>query len=83
MSGHEIEEKVRKIVADATLKTVSSDARLLETGLVDSISAVHIALSIEDEFGCVVPAAEMIRLFASVRTLTDFVAANATRGISP
>lgn len=81
MAGETIEDKVRDIVSKATLKPVSPDALLLDSGLVDSISAVHIALAVEDEFGCVVPATDMMRLFTSVGSLVKFVAGNATRGI--
>jgi|GEM_PF-151049 len=80
MSGA-IEGKVREIVSGAVLRPVAPDAELLESGLVDSISAVHIALTIEDEFGCVIPAMDMIRVFATLHSLVEFVAGNATRGI--
>lgn len=81
MPSEMIVEKVKDIVSRATLKPVAADTRLLESGLVDSISAVHIALAVEEEFGCVIPAADMIRLFASVGSLAEFVSGNAKRGI--
>ena len=52
--------------ADATL--------LLESGLVDSLSAVDVALAIEKEFGVKIPPSEIDLHLESVHTLAQYVA---------
>lgn len=76
-----IEDKVRDMVSGIILKPVSRDDALFDSGLMDSIAAVHVALAIEDQFGCVIPATDMVRVAASIGSLADFVALNATRGV--
>ncbi|OIQ95392.1 D-alanine--poly(phosphoribitol) ligase subunit 2 [mine drainage metagenome] len=75
-----ITDTVLKIIAETTCKDLTVEDGLLERGLVDSISVVHIALALEEAFGCTVPAADIVRVFASVRSLTAFVESHAVRG---
>jgi len=72
----EVEERVLGLVAKATLKKVGLDEPLLESGLVDSISAVDLALQVEAEFGIEIPAEKIHEYLHSARTLAEYVAAS-------
>ena len=70
----EFEARVLMMVEEVTLKKVDLDEPLLDSGLVDSISAVDLALQMEAEFGVEMPAARIHEYMRTVRTLADHVA---------
>ncbi len=72
----DFEARVLKIVEGVTLKKVELDEPLLASGLVDSISAVDLALMMEAEFGVDMPAERLHEYMRTVRTLADHVAAH-------
>ena len=47
---------------------------LIESGLVDSLAAVDVALAVEREFGCKIPPTEIDVHLESVHTLAAFIA---------
>jgi acyl carrier protein len=57
---------------------IETDAPLFGEGLgLDSIDALQLVVAMEKEFGVVVPdAATGSRVFASVRSMTDYIAEN-------
>ncbi|MDR2333171.1 acyl carrier protein [Diaphorobacter ruginosibacter] len=55
---------------------VDTDAQLIDSGLVDSLSAVDVALAVEREFGVKIPPSEIDVHLQSVHTLADYIAAN-------
>ena len=77
MTQSEVEAQLADMIQAAIFKKVEPDTLLLESGLLDSVAAVDLMLAIEARFGCTVPITEAQEILYSVRTLTDFVAANA------
>ncbi|WP_022981212.1 acyl carrier protein [Ideonella sp. B508-1] len=72
----EIEEQLCAMIHAAILKKVDPDDPLLESGLLDSATAVELMLGVESRFGCTVPITEAQEHLYSVRTLATFVAQN-------
>lgn len=71
----EIQAKVLQLVAGVALRKVELDEPLLESGLVDSIAAVELALQLESEFGIELPAARIHEYMRTARTLAGHVLA--------
>lgn len=71
----EIARKVTEIVEGITLRKVTPDEPLLTSGLVDSISAVDLALQMEAEFGIDMPAEKIHVYMETTRTLISYVVA--------
>ena len=74
MSHNDIETKIAQIIGAIFLTSVEPDTLLLESGLVDSLSAVDVALAIEKEFGVKIPPSEIDLHLESVQTLAQYVA---------
>ncbi len=74
MSLNDIETKIAQIIGAIILTSVEPDTLLLESGLVDSLSAVDVALAIEKEFGVKIPPSEIDLHLESVQTLAQYVA---------
>ncbi|CAB5711549.1 acyl carrier protein [Delftia tsuruhatensis] len=74
MSLNEIETRIAKIIENIILTSVEPDTLLLESGLVDSLSAVDVALAIEKEFGVKIPPSEIDLHLESVHALAQYVA---------
>jgi len=74
MDINAIEAKVAQLVEGIILTQVDSDTLLIESGLVDSLAAVDVALAVEREFGCKIPPTEIDVHLESVHTLAAFIA---------
>ncbi|MGQ3671395.1 acyl carrier protein [Xanthobacter sp. TB0136] len=74
MSNPEIEKKVCEIIEGIVLTQVEPETLLIESGLVDSLSAVDVALAIEQEFGVKIPASEIDVHLETVARLAQFIA---------
>lgn len=74
MSLNDIETKIAQIIGAIILTSVEPDTLLLESGLVDSLSAVDVALAIEKEFGVKIPPSEIDLHLEFVHTLAQYVA---------
>ena len=72
----ELKVRLLEMVQGITLKKVDLDELLLDSGLVDSISAVDLALQMEAEFGVDMPAERIHEYMQTVRTLADHVLAS-------
>ncbi len=72
-----IETEILAIVESVIFKSVTSDASLVKSGLVDSMAAVDIALAIEDKFACAIPAPEIAEIMETAKNMTEYVAAHA------
>ncbi len=81
----ELESEIKEVIIDAlmlediTAEEIRSEDALFVEGLgLDSIDALEIAMAIEERYGVSVDddATENEKLFASVRTLAEFVIAN-------
>lgn len=71
--SEELESKLMEMVQGVALRKVGVDEPLLESGLVDSISAVDLALQMEAQFGVRMPAERIHEYMRTVRTLADYV----------
>lgn len=69
-----IEAKVAELIENVILTQVDPDTLLIESGLVDSLAAVDVALAVEREFGCKIPPTEIDVHLESVHTLAAFIA---------
>lgn len=76
MTQSEVEAQLADMIQAAIFKKVEPDTLLLESGLVDSVAAVDLMLSIEARFGCTVPITEVEEHLHSLRTLSTYVAAH-------
>ena len=73
MNKQEIETKIAQIVEAIILTSVEPDTLLLESGLVDSLSAVDVALAVEKEFGVKIFPSEIDLHLESVEKLAEYV----------
>ncbi|ALS59340.1 MULTISPECIES: acyl carrier protein [Pandoraea] len=74
MNINDIESKLADIVGNIVLTQVEPDTLLIDSGLVDSLSAVDVVLAVEREFGVKVPPSEIDVYLQSVQTLAAFIA---------
>ena len=68
--------KLGEIVANVIQTTVEPDDLLIESGMVDSLTAVDIVLAVQVVFGCKVPPTEIEEHLESVNALAAFVEDN-------
>ncbi|WP_206950673.1 acyl carrier protein [Trinickia acidisoli] len=73
----ELLEQTRVLVESVVMRRIDADTALIESGLVDSVLAVEIALRVEVVFGARLPPTEIAEHLASVATLAGFIADNA------
>jgi D-alanine--poly(phosphoribitol) ligase subunit 2 len=69
-------EQVRALVESVVMRRLEADTPLIESGLVDSVLAVEIALRVETMFGVQVPPTEIGEHLASVTALAAYIADN-------
>lgn len=74
MDEQYLRTRIANVIESVILTPVASDTLLMESGLVDSLAAVDVALAIEREFKCRIPASEIDVHMASVDTLAHFIA---------
>lgn len=65
--------KLGEIVANVIQTTVEPDDLLIESGMVDSLTAVDIVLAVQAAYGCKVPPTEIEEHLESVNALAAFV----------
>ncbi len=71
----DIEKQILNMVEGITLRKVSPDELLLDSGLVDSITAVDFVLQIETELGVQIPAEKIHEYLRTTRSLVSYVVA--------
>lgn len=67
-----------EIVKNVIQTEVEPDDLLVESGLVDSLTAVDIVLAVQKEYGCKIPPTEIEEHLESLNALAAFVADNQT-----
>lgn len=77
MDIKEIETKVADLIEGIILTKVDPDTLLIDSGLVDSLAAVDVALAVERQFGRKIPPTEIDVHLESVHTLATFIAERA------
>ncbi|QXH51696.1 acyl carrier protein [Pseudomonas fakonensis] len=72
----DLKQKLAEIIESVIGTSVAHDDLLIESGLVDSMTAVDIVMAVKTEFGCKVPATEIDEHLESVDALAAFVQNN-------
>ncbi|MEE7547877.1 acyl carrier protein [Xanthomonas sp. Kuri4-1] len=68
-----IERKVAALIEGVVMTRVEPDTLLIESGLVDSLSAVDVVLAVEREFGVGIPPTEIDVHLESVQVLARYI----------
>ncbi|GLU34504.1 acyl carrier protein [Trinickia caryophylli] len=76
MPVNEIETRVAQLIEEIVLTGVDADTMLIDSGLIDSLSAVDVTLAVEREFGVKIPPTEIDVHLESVRTLAQYIASS-------
>ncbi len=71
-----MKEQLLEIIEECVQKKVTLDDGLLSTGLLDSIVAVDLILSIQSELGVEIPITEAVEILSTVQTVVDYVENN-------
>ncbi|QNP50310.1 acyl carrier protein [Diaphorobacter aerolatus] len=77
MSMNEIESRAASLIEGIIMTPVDADTLLIDSGLVDSLSAVDVTLAVEREFGVKIPPSEIDVHLQSVQTLAQYIQARA------
>ena len=77
MSMNEIESRAASLIEGIIMTPVDSETLLIDSGLVDSLSAVDVTLAVEREFGVKIPPSEIDVHLQSVQTLAHNIQARA------
>ena len=77
MSMNEIESRAASLIEEIIMTPVDSETLLIDSGLVDSLSAVDVTLAVEREFGVKIPPSEIDVHLQSVQTLAQYIQARA------
>ena len=75
MTKHEIEQKVREIIATKMaipLETIGAESRLIEDLQVDSFGAVELMFELEEAFGLNIPDSDIERV-RSVNQIVEYL----------
>ncbi|QIL82147.1 acyl carrier protein [Diaphorobacter sp. HDW4A] len=75
MSMNEIESRAASLIEGIIMTPVDAETQLIDSGLVDSLSAVDVTLAVEREFGVKIPPSEIDVHLQSVQTLAQFIQA--------
>lgn len=73
MTTHAIEAQVSRLIEGLIMTTVDADTLLIDSGLIDSLSAVDVTLAVEREFGVKIPPSEIDVHLQSVHTLAQYI----------
>ena len=76
MNDMTLKQQLAEIIESVIGAAVAHDDLLIESGLVDSMTAVDIVMAVKNRFGCKVPATEIDEHLESVDTLALFVQNN-------
>jgi len=72
----DLKQQLAEIIENVIGTPVAHDDLLIESGLVDSMTAVDIVMAVKNAFGCKVPATEIDEHLESVDALAAFVENN-------
>ncbi|WP_313296117.1 acyl carrier protein [Diaphorobacter sp.] len=73
MSINDIETQAAAVIEKIIMTPVEPDTLLIDSGLIDSLSAVDVALAVEREFGVKIPPSEIDVHLQSLHTLAQFI----------
>ena len=73
MTTHDNETKVSTLIEGLIMTSVDTDTMLIDSGLIDSLSAVDVTLAVEREFGVKIPPSEIDVHLQSVHSLAQYI----------
>lgn len=76
MSEQALKQQLAEIIEHVIGTPVAHDDLLIESGLVDSMTAVDIVMAVKNAFGCKVPATEIDEHLESLDALAAFIQNN-------
>lgn len=76
MSEQALKQQLAEIIENVVGTPVAHDDLLIESGLVDSMTAVDIVMAVKNAFGCKVPATEIDEHLESLDALAAFIQNN-------
>lgn len=76
MSDETLKQQLAQIMENVIGTAVEHDDLLIESGLVDSMTAVDIVMAVKNEFGCKVPPTEIDEHLESIDALAAFIQAS-------
>ncbi|MCE1118620.1 acyl carrier protein [Pseudomonas sichuanensis] len=76
MSEQALKQQLAEIIENVIGTPVAHDDLLIESGLVDSMTAVDIVMAVKNAFGCKVPATEIDEHLESLDALAAFIQNN-------
>lgn len=68
-----IESSLKSLVEEIVLTPVDTETLLMESGIVDSLSAVDIVLAVQKKYGVRIPATEINEHLRSIKSLAQFL----------
>lgn len=74
MQTQMIESSLKSLVEEIVLTPVDTETLLMESGIVDSLSAVDIVLAVQQKYGVRIPATEINEHLRSIKSLAQFLA---------
>ena len=72
-----MEQKVLAIFENVLSRKVAFNAELIESDILDSITAVDIVLEVQAEFGCAIPPTDIANVLKTPATLAAWLEENA------
>ncbi len=77
MNLNNIEAQTASLIEGIIMTSVDPETQLIDSGLVDSLSAVDVTLAVEREFGVKIPPSEIDVHLQSVQTLAQYIQSHA------
>jgi D-alanine--poly(phosphoribitol) ligase subunit 2 len=72
-----MEQKILALFENVLSRKVEFNDELIESGILDSITAVDIVLEVQAEFGCAIPPTEVANILKTPATLATWIEENA------
>lgn len=72
-----MEQKILALFENVLSRKVEFNDELIESGILDSITAVDIVLEVQAEWGCAIPPTEVANILKTPATLAAWIEENA------
>ncbi|RJT21349.1 acyl carrier protein [Buttiauxella izardii] len=72
-----MEQKILDLFENVLSRKVEFNDELIESGILDSITAVDVVLEVQAEFGCMIPPTDVATVLKTPATLAGWIEENA------
>jgi len=72
-----MEQKILDLFENVLSRKVEFNDELIESGILDSITAVDVVLEVQAEFGCMIPPTDVATVLKTPATLAAWIEENA------